>query len=119
MTSGHQKRVCLGGLLKEDYPQGQANFAVRNLLLEEKLCKIYSRGDAFQIHKKFTYVTSFALDRYAQQFWNLVSTLHPVANWVILVTRGENAGLAEFGEEVHWWDNGWRGVDKRHGADQP
>lgn len=110
--------MSLGELLKKDYPQAQANFAKGNLLLEEEFYKIYSQGDAFQVHKKFTFVSSFVLGRYVQQSWNLVSTLHPVANWVILVTRGENAGLADFGEEVHWWDNGW-GVDERHGADQP
>lgn len=53
-----------GVLLKEDYPQDQAIFAKGNLILEEDFCKIYSQGNAFQVQKKFTFVTSFVFGRY-------------------------------------------------------
>lgn len=52
-----------GFLLKEDYPQAQASFAKGNLLLKEDFCKVYSQRDAFEVQKKFTFVT-FILGRY-------------------------------------------------------
>lgn len=51
-------------MLKEDYRQAKASFAKGNLLLKEDFCKIYSQGDAFQVQKKFTFVTSFVLGRH-------------------------------------------------------
>lgn len=50
--------------MKENYPQAQASFAKGNLLLEEDFYKIYFQGNAFQVQKKFTFVTSFVLGRY-------------------------------------------------------